>query len=80
MTEHKCVTGRWVEGVVADCRDCRPPVERKAPGHLRENYRASTQHVIKDSRGSREIQHWSGRQDAHVVAKPVASRAKTKEI
>lgn len=79
MTEHKCVTGKWVEGRSYECLKCHPPIENKAPGYLRENYKTSTQSIVKDSRGSREIEHWNGRQDAHVMARPVTARAQTKE-
>jgi hypothetical protein len=77
MTEHYS-NGEWHQGVPFDCKKCRPE-SRKAPGYLPEGYRDSTRTVIKDSRGSREVKHWSGRQDAHVNVAPVRARTSIKE-
>ena len=35
--------------------------------------------VIKDERGSHEVHHWDGRQDAHVMAPAVELTVTTKE-
>lgn len=76
MFEHY-VDGQWHQGYRADCSRCVTP--RKAPAYLKEGYKESTQTVIKDSRGSREVKHWSGRQDAHVNVAPVRARTSIKE-
>lgn len=69
MFEHYA-DGEWHPGMRTDCPDCEQPV-RKAPAYLPEGYKDSTRVVVKDSRGSREVKHWSGRQDAHIRVAPV---------
>lgn len=69
MFEHYS-DGKWHTGRLVDCKKCAGP-ERRAPAYLPEGYKTSTRTVIKDSRGSREVKHWSGRQDAHVKVAPV---------
>ncbi len=69
-TEHRCVKKKWQPGTIADCPVCRPGVVR-VPTYLKEGYKFSKQKTVKDSRGSNETVHWSGRQDAEIKPRPV---------
>jgi hypothetical protein len=76
-TEHKCGK-KWAKGAPVDCDRCRPPAA-KSPTYLKEGYKKSTRTNIKDRRGSREVEHWSGRQDAEIRPSPARGTAKPKE-
>jgi len=68
--EHRCEKKQWRLGTVNDCPVCRPEVVR-VPAYLKEGYKFSKQRTVKDSRGSNETVHWSGRQDAEIKPQPV---------
>ncbi len=72
-TEHRCDT-KWKDGTISDCPVCRPGRVR-VPTYLKEGYKFSTQKNVKDSRGSNETVHLSGRQDAEIRPRPVSSKA-----
>ena len=72
-TEHRCNT-KWKDGTISDCPVCRPGRVR-VPTYLKEGYKFSTQKNVKDSRGSNETVHWSGRQDVEIRPRPVSSKA-----
>lgn len=73
MTEHKCMDGKWADGYINDCPQCRPPGGSNAPVYLKEGYKTSTRTIRK--KGGKEVQHWSGRQDAQIRPRPISSRA-----
>ena len=44
-------------------------------GMLRPGYKKAKKVVRHEKDGSREVEHWDGRQDAHIVARPVKSKS-----
>jgi hypothetical protein len=74
MMEHRC-KDEWKPGGSLECGTCHPP-KPKTPGQLRSGYKESTETIVKDSRGSTETRHWSGRQDVQIKAPAVRVRSK----
>jgi hypothetical protein len=68
VTKHMHAT-KWKDGAISDCSVCRPGRVR-VPTYLKEGYKLSTQKTVKDSRGSNETLHWSGRQDVEIRPRP----------
>lgn len=51
----------------------------RSVGSLRSGYKKSARTTVKDGRGSRQVEHFDGRVDAHINAPTVVVKGQPKE-